>query len=165
MGRTFNEVHRLPVISSASNNESRYEPFRGTSFICLAIIQPIEIVFKSPTRPQSLLHLDNSLAPKPWETSSALLCAIRDATLATYLKEHPSLFLASFQALQIQESFFRKGLKIFDYHWVSTAKEKGIIQSTISKVLSTNMEDCMVLLRSSWPSEIPAHRERCQIMS
>jgi hypothetical protein len=107
----------------------------------------MEIVFKSPTWPQSLLHLNDSLA--------ALLCAIRDAILATYLKEHRSLFLASFQALQIQESFFRKGLKIFDYYWVPTAKEKGIIQSTISKVLSTNMEDCMVLLRSSWPSRDP----------
>jgi hypothetical protein len=90
----------------------------------------MEIVFKSPTRPQSLLHLDDSLAQRPWETSSALLCAIRDATFATYLsEEHRSFLLASFQALQIQESFFRKGLKTFDYHWVPTPKEEGIIQA------------------------------------
>jgi hypothetical protein len=90
----------------------------------------MEIVFKAPTRPQSLLNLDDSLAQRPWETSSALLCAIRDATFATYLeKEHRSLLLGSFKALQVQESLFRSVLRKFTFDWVPTAKEEQIIQA------------------------------------
>ena len=94
------------------------------------VIQPMEIVFRAPSLPQSLLNLDDSLAQRPWETSSALLCAIRDATFATYLEEeHRSLLLGSFKALQIQESLFRSSLRNLTVDWVPTAKEQQIIQA------------------------------------
>ena len=94
------------------------------------VIQPMEIVFRAPSLPQSLLNLDDSLAQRPWETSSALLCAIRDATLATYLEEeHRSLLLGSIKALQVQESLFRSALGAFTVDWVPTPKEELIIQA------------------------------------
>jgi hypothetical protein len=94
------------------------------------VIQPMEIVFKAPTLPQSLLNLDDSLAQRTWETSWALLCAIRDATFATYLEEkHRSLLLGSLKALQVQESFFRPVLRNLTVDWVPTAKEEQIIQA------------------------------------
>ncbi len=95
------------------------------------VIQPMEIVFKAPSLPQSLLNLDDSLAQRPWETSWALLCAFRDATFATHLKEkHRSLLLGAFKALQIQESLFRSSLRNLTVDWVPTAKEEQIIQAT-----------------------------------
>jgi hypothetical protein len=89
----------------------------------------MEIVFKPPALPQSLLNLDDNLAQKPWETLSALLCAIRDATFATCLKrEHRSLLLGCFKALQVQESLFRSVLSKFTINWIPTPKEEQIIQ-------------------------------------
>jgi hypothetical protein len=96
----------------------------------LLVIQPMEIVFKSPTRPQRLLNLDDTLAQSPWETSAALLCAIRDATFAPNLEEeHRSLLLASIKALQVQESLFRSVLGNLTVDWVPTAQEQKIIQA------------------------------------
>jgi hypothetical protein len=90
----------------------------------------MEIRFKSPTQPQSLLNLDDILSQRPWETSSALLCAIRDATFATYLEEeHRSLLLGSIKALQVQESLFRRALGTFTVEWVPTRGEEQIIQT------------------------------------
>ena len=123
------QLSKVEAVYLLMGRMCRILPF--PSFIHLpAVTQPMEIVFKSPTRSQSLLNLDVILAQKPWETSSALLCAIRDATFATYLEEeHRSLLLGSFKALEIQESSFRKALEHLDYSWVPTGQEEHVIQT------------------------------------
>jgi hypothetical protein len=113
----------LAVLSSAGS------PFALTFIHLPPVIQPMEIVFKSPAQPQSHLNLDDCLAQRPWETSWALLCAIRDATFATYLEKHRSLLLGYLKALQIQESLFRRVLGNLTVNWVPTAREEQIIQA------------------------------------
>lgn len=90
----------------------------------------MELIFKPPTRAQSLLNLDASLAQWPRETTSALLCAIRDATLAISLEdEHRSFLSGCLKALQVQETCFRSVLRKFTLNWVPTYKEEEIIQA------------------------------------
>jgi hypothetical protein len=88
----------------------------------------MEIVFKAPTQPQSLLNLDDSLAQRPGDTLWALLYAIRDATFNTDLKEERPLLLDCFKALQV-ESLFRSVSKTLTYDWVPTPREQRIIQA------------------------------------
>jgi hypothetical protein len=92
----------------------------------------MEILFKSPVQPQSLLNLDEAIALAPGETVSVLLCAIREATLNSYLENTHQLWLLTYlQALQLQESLFRPAFRKLTPKWIPTPKEKQIIETAL----------------------------------
>ena len=84
----------------------------------------MEIVFKSPTHPERLLH--DALADNRSETLSALLCAICDTLYTTSFPK--KLVLSSLEALETQESRFRLALTDIDFNWSFSPKEQYIIQ-------------------------------------
>jgi hypothetical protein len=85
----------------------------------------MEVVFKSPTQPDRLLH--DALAKNHSETLSALLSAICDTIYTTSFLPN-KLLLSSLVALQTQESCFRLTLTNIDFDWDFTLKEQCIIQ-------------------------------------
>jgi len=97
----------------------------------------MEIVSKSPTRPHSLLDLDNSLPQTPWETSYALLLSIRN-TATNLNNEHRQLLLGCLKALHIQESLFRPVLKDFP-QFRPRPKEEKIIQAAVNGLYPVNL--------------------------
>ena len=91
----------------------------------------MEILFKSPRNPQSLLNLHDAFAEDGAGTASALVHTLRDMTMLSSFRSLTarSKFQDAIRALYIQETIFRPLFETFNSDWSPGWRNNKVLQA------------------------------------